>query len=120
MGRPASSHLNFQISRWFLRAVPRRRTSPGGPPRAVEHRSIEGLFYAGEDLELIGEPLRQSFAMQFEVPMDEYRMVGADDGADLVRRHSNVKEISDHRRERISSRLGRARPDRRLAGRIRT
>ena len=81
---------------------------------------MQGLFCAGEDLKLIGEPLRQAFSVQFEVPVDEDRLIGRHDGGDLVRGHAQIKEGPDHRCERIRSRLRRPWHVRRLALRIRS
>ena len=81
---------------------------------------MQGLFYAGEDLKLSGESLRQAFSMQFEVPVDEDRLIGRSDGGDLMRGHAQIEEGPDRRCEHIPSRLRHAWHDRRLAVRIRT
>jgi hypothetical protein len=81
---------------------------------------MQGLFHMRKDLTLIGEPLRQAFSVQFEVPVDEDRLIGRHDGGDLLRGHAQIEEGPDHRCERIPSRLRRPWHGRRLAVRIRT
>jgi hypothetical protein len=81
---------------------------------------MQDLVYAGEDLKLSGQSLRQAFSMQFEVPVDEDRLIGRSDGGDLVRGHAQIDEGPDHRCVRIPGRLRRPWHDRRLAVRIRT
>lgn len=77
-----------------------------GGREVLDDRPVQDPFHTGERPDLIGEPLSQSFSVQFDVPMDDHRVIGRDDGPYLVRGHVEIPEDPDHQAVCTSLRPG--------------
>ena len=86
---------------------------------AIEDPTSQDPFYACEDLKLIGQPLRQSFPMQFDVPTRDPRLIGRHDDVDLGAGHAQIEESPDNIRKLTPGPVGRSR-NRRVVVRMRT
>jgi hypothetical protein len=63
-----------------------------------EGRVSQSPFQTDERLQLIGEPLSQSFCVQLDEPVDDQGIAGGDQCPDVLRRHTQLVEDLDHRR----------------------